>query len=145
MAKSKDEIQLIPTPLPHVFMCDIDDSGLLKEILLVKKFDDGSISYVDLTPLHPIDLGRIKKVVTSTHADKYECWELLSQSRFSNGLNGLDFIHYNFVKTKRPRGARAVARSLADVQAYGDKLIGSEHVNPAESHLDTTTKVFNQA
>jgi hypothetical protein len=140
---AKDQIELKPTSLPHIFHCDVDDSGLLKEILLVKKFKDGSIYYVEIDPLHMIDKGRIKKIVTSQHADKYEAWELLSQARLSNGMNALDFFHSNNVKVKRPRGARASTGGLESIPAYGqDKMIGSDFVNPAEAALDPTTKNF---
>lgn len=139
----KDTIELQRTTLPHIFLCDIDDSGLLKEILLVKKFADGSIYYVEIDPLHMIDKGRIKKIVTSQHADKYEAWELLSQSKLSNGMNALDFFHSNNVKVKRPRGARASTGGLESIPSYGqDKMIGADFVNPAEAMLDPTTKNF---
>jgi hypothetical protein len=141
--QAKDTIELTPTSLKHIFLCDIDDSGLLKEIMLVKKFKDGSIYYVEIDPLHNIDKGRIKKIVTSGHADKYECWELLSQAKLSNGMNALDFFHSNNVKVKRPKGARATSGSLGDVQAYAsDKMVGADFVNPAEINLDPTTKNF---
>lgn len=140
---AKDEIQLKPTGLPHVFLCDVDDSGLMKEILLVKKFKDGSIYYVEIDTLHNIDKGRIKKIVTSQHADKYECWELLSQSKLSNGMNALDFFHSNNVRVKRPKGARASTGGLETVQAYvADDMIGSNFTNPAEAHLDPATRTF---
>jgi len=146
MAQAKDAIELTPTSLPHVFLCDIDDSGLLKEILLVKKFKDGSIYYVEIDTLHTIDKGRIKKIVSSQHADKYECWELLSQARLSNGMNALDFFHSNNVKIKRPRGARAATGSLQQVTAYGtEQLIGTEFgTNPAEVQLDKASGVFQK-
>ena len=144
MAMAKDEIILTPTSLPHIFLCDIDDSGLLKEIMVVKKFKDGSIYYVEVDPLHSIDKGRIKKIVSSQHADKYECWELLSQARLSNGMNALDFFHSNNVRVKRPRGARANTGGLETIASYGDdKVIGSDFANPAEVNLDPTTKNFN--
>jgi hypothetical protein len=144
MAMAKDEIILTPTSLPHIFLCDIDDSGLLKEIMVVKKFKDGSIYYVEIDPLHSIDKGRIKKIVSSQHADKYECWELLSQARLSNGMNALDFFHSNNVRVKRPRGARANTGGLETIASYGDdKVIGSDFANPAEVNLDPTTKNFN--
>jgi hypothetical protein len=140
---TKDKIELTPTSLHHIFLCDVDDSGLLKEIMLVKKFKDGSIYYIEIDPLHNIDKGRIKKIVTSQHADKYEGWELLSQTRLSNGMNALDFFHSNNVKVKRPRGAKSSSGSLETVQAYGtDKMVGSDFVNPAEANLDPTTKTF---
>lgn len=145
MATAKDTIELTPTSLAHIFLCDIDDSGLLAEIMVVKKFKDGSIYYIAIDPLHMIDKQRIKKIVSSQHADKYEAWELLSQTKLSNGMNGLDFFHSNNVKVKRPKGARAVTGAgLAGLQSYGvsDKTIGAEFVNPAEVNLDQTTKNF---
>ena len=140
---AKDTIELQPTSLPHIFLCDVDDSGLLKEIAVVKRFKDGSIYYLEIDALHAIDKSRIKKIVTSQHADKYELWELMSQSRLSNGMNALDFFHSNNVKAKRPKGARASSGGLEEVPAYGtDKMIGSEFVNPAEATLDPATKNF---
>lgn len=142
--QARDTIDLTPTSLPHVFLCDIDDSGLMKEILVVKKFKDGSLYYIEIDPLHAIDKGRIKKIVSSQHADKYEAWELLSQSKLSNGMNALDFFHSNNVKVKRPKGARASAGGLDTVQAYGsDKMVGSDFTNPAEATLDRATGNFN--
>jgi len=139
----KDSIELKPTNMPHIFLCDVDDSGLLKEIMVVKKFNDGSIYYIDIDPLHMIDKGRIKKIISSPHADKYEAWELLSQARLSNGMNALDFFHSNNVKVKRPKGARANTGGLESIAAYGtDKMIGSDFVNPAEANLDRATKEF---
>ena len=139
------EIALTPTSMPHIFLCDVDDSGLMKEIALVKRFKDGSIYYIEVEPLHRIDKSRIKKIVTSQHADKYELWELMSQAKLSNGMNALDFFHANNVKVKRPRGARAATgQGLDSVTAYGDsgQMIGSNFVNPAEATLDQTTKNF---
>jgi hypothetical protein len=145
MAAIKDTIDLTATSLPHIFLCDINDSGLLEEILVVKQYKDGSIYYVQIDPLHAIDKSRIKKIVSSQHADKYEAWELLSQARLSNGMNALDFFHSNNVKVKRPKGARATTQGLGleSVSAYGTSaMIGSEFVNPAEATLDRTTGNF---
>jgi hypothetical protein len=112
--------------------------------MVVKKFKDGSIYYIEIDPLHMIDKGRLKKIVSSQHADKYECWELLSQAKLSNGMNALDFFHSNNVRVKRPKGARASTGGLETIAAYGDsgKMVGSDFVNPAEATLDPTTKNF---
>lgn len=145
MSNAKPEtIELQKTSLPHVFLCDVDDTGLLKEILVVKKFEDGSVYYVDINSLHNIDKSRIKKIVTSQHATKYECFELLSQATLSNGLNALDYFHSNNVKVKRPRGAMAAqGAGLGSVDTYEDeKIIGSQFVNPAEANLAPDTKTF---
>lgn len=138
-----DKITLSKTSLPHIFLADVDDSGLMKEIMVVKKDQDGTLHYIEIDPLHPIDKSRIKKIVTSQHADKYEAWELLSQSKLSNGINALDFFHANNVKVKRPRGARASSGGLASVTAYSkDDMIGSDFTNPAEAMRDKVTGEF---
>lgn len=143
MAEKVQKIVKKPTNLPHIFLIDTDDSGLWKECAVLKEWDDGSISYVVVDTLHPIDKARIKKVVISMHADKYPLYELLSQARFSNGLNGLDYIHSNFAKMKRPKGARASQGSLSDLSTkISDNLIGSEFTNPSEVNLDMATKQF---
>jgi hypothetical protein len=143
-AEKANKIQKTPTSLPHIFLVDVDDSGLLKEVAIVNEFADGSLAYVDIQSLHQIDKGRIKRVVTGPHADKYPLYELLSQARFSNGINGLDYVHVNFVKIKRPKGARATQDSLANLQLgrISDGMIGADFVNPAESNLDQATKTF---
>ena len=138
-------LELTPTSMPHVYLCDVDDSGLMKEIALVKKFKDGSIYYIEIETLHNIDKSRLKKIVTSQHSDKYELWELMSQSKLSNGMNALDFFHANTVKVKRPRGARAAqGMGLDSVSAYADsgKMVGSNFTNPAEASLDRATGTF---
>lgn len=141
---AKDQIELKKTQLPHIFLCDVEDSGLLKEIAVVKQFKDGTIYYIDIDPLHPIDKARIKKIVSSQHADKYELWDLMSQSKLSNGMNALDFFHSNCVKIKRPKGARASSSGLESVGIAADKMIGAEFVNPAEATMDATTKRFDK-
>jgi hypothetical protein len=143
MAQVKDTIELTPTSLPHIFLCDVDDSGLLKEIMLVKKFKDGSIYYIEIDPLHNIDKGRIKKIVSQPLADKQEGWEVLASAKLSNGMNALDFFHSNNVRVKRPKGARATTGGLETIAAYdSDKMIGADFTNPAEARLDPTTKNF---
>jgi hypothetical protein len=142
----QQEINLIPTSLRHIFMCDIDDSGLLKEIALVKKFNDGSIYYIEVEGLHAIDKSRIKKIVSGPHADKYQLWQLMADAKLSNGMNALDFFHSNNVKVKRVKGSRAaIGQGLATVSPSADsgEMIGSNFVNPAEASLDTVTKRFS--
>lgn len=136
MAKT-GQIDKKATKISHVFLVDIDDSGLLKEVAVVKEDSDGTMYYIDIDSLHAIDKARLKKIVTSIHADKYPLWELLSQARLSNGMNALDFFHFNCVKVKRPKGARAAAGSLESFQgAISDNLVGTEFgTNPSEAEI----------
>ena len=119
------------TDLKHVFLIDWNDDGLLKEIAIVMETQDGTIFGIEVEKLHPIDKSRLKKVITSVHADKYALWELLSQGRLNNGLNALDFFHQNYVKVKRPRGA-VIGGGLASVQLDLDdgRQIGTSFSNP---------------
>jgi len=121
------------TDLPHIFVMDWADDGILKEVAIVLEKDDGTIHGIEIDQLHPIDKARFKKIITSQHADKYPLWELLSQSRLSNGINSLDFYHSNYIKVKRPRGA-VVTGGLSNYNfAVDDKIIGSDFTNPNEA------------
>ena len=130
MAKS-NAIEKKPTNLRHVYLIDWNDDGLLKEIAVVLEAKDGTIFGIDVEKLHPIDKKRLKKIITSQHADKYPLWELMSQGRLNNGMNALDFFHTNYVKIKRPRGA-ILGGGLASVEIDGDDtMIGSDFSDPA--------------
>jgi hypothetical protein len=142
MASKTNQIVGQKTNINHVELIDIDDSGLLREVAVVKRDEDGTLHYIDIASLAEIDKGRLKKILMSPHADKYPLWELLSQSRLSNGLNALDFFHYNFIKVKRPAGARASLSSIKDSKVVDDTIVGSEFTNPAEATLDKATKEF---
>ena len=127
MAEAVTKIEKRAVPgLRHVYMIDWNDDGILQEIAVVMESPDGSVYGIEVNKLHPIDKGRLKKFITSVHADKYPLWELLSQGKLGNGISALDFFHTNYVKVKRPRGAM-VGGGLADVQVYGEeRQIGAE-------------------
>lgn len=129
-----------PQKMWHIEMLDIDNSGIMTEVAVVHKDEDGSIFYVNTETLHPIDKGRLKKIVTSQHADKYPLWDLLSQARLSNGMNALDYFHYNFVKCKRAPGSKINSGGLnsfnSNNELMGDKMIGSDSVDPFAASID---------
>lgn len=93
-AAKKPAIEKHPTPFKHVFMVDINDNGLLREVAVLKEdMGSGSLVYIDIALLDNIDKGRLKRLVTSVHADKYALWELMDQERLPNGMNALDYFH----------------------------------------------------
>ncbi len=119
-------IEKTKTNLQHVYLIDWNDDGMQREVAVVMEAQDGTIYGIEVEKLHPIDKARLKKFITSVHADKYPLWELLSQGRLNNGINPLDFFHLNYVKVKRPKGA-VLGGGLASIAAYGsEKQIGSE-------------------
>ena len=128
---TRNTIEKRATDLRHIWLIDWNDDGLLKEIAVVMETQDGTLFGIEVSRLHPIDKARLKKVVTSVHADKYPLWELLSQGKLNNGLNALDFFHQNYVKVKRPRGA-VIGGGLASVQLDLDDgiQIGSAFSDP---------------
>ena len=133
-SETKHKIPMKATSLPHVYTCDIYDTGMPIDILLVKEFKDGSIYYIELASLHGLDKARIKNIITAPGADKFECWELLSQARLSNGMNALDFFHMNNVKTKRPKGA-SIGNALENLPSFAgatSQIVGQSFVNPSE-------------
>lgn len=134
--EQKNGIELRPTSLKHVYLCDWFDDGVLREIALVMKTPDGVLYGIEVDKLHRIDMGRLKRFLVSVHADKYELWELLSRGTLNNGMNALDFFHQNYVKVKRPRGA-VVGGSLASIEVYREgAMIGSEFSDPRSATVD---------
>lgn len=139
----KNKIEKQATDLHHIFLIDWNDDGLLKEIAVVMEKDDGTIYGIEVDKLHPIDKARLKKFITSVHADKYPLWELLSQGRLNNGLNPLDFFHVNYVKVKRPKGA-VLGGGLASIAAYSnDALIGSNFTNGDNGTISSEAPKMN--
>lgn len=139
-AAEKKEISIHPTALRHVFYMDVNDDGILREIALVKKWEDGSISYVDIALCDNIDKGRLKKVVTGHHADKYQLWELLDMERLSNGINGLDYFH-QMTRMKRMPGTSVntvFGGGLANVRAESNQMVGSGFTDTASGTMSDT-------
>jgi hypothetical protein len=117
----------------HVEYMDIGSDGILKEVAVVKRWDDGSIAYIQTEVLDNIDRGRLKAIITGLHADRYELWELLSMTKLNNGLNGLDYFHQH-TKVKRVKGSAAASpgQSLMDARAQGGAMVGSEFTDPGQ-------------
>jgi hypothetical protein len=137
------EERLTPTSMNHIFNFDQLGDGRLREVAVVKvdKNKDGtirSVYYIDVALLDNIDKGRLKSIVTNRHSDKYELWDLLSQSTLSNGKNALDYFHQ---LTKVEHGVGAVntgfGGGLAGVQAQNESIVGSEFSDPTSASLDT--------
>lgn len=89
----KGTIPRHPTNFHHVFLIDIQDNGILREVAIVKEGDNGSLYYLDIALMDNTDKARLLKLVMSPHADKYALWDLMSLERLPNGLNALDYFH----------------------------------------------------
>lgn len=135
--------RLKSTSMNHIFYFDVEGDGRLREVAVVKaaKAQDGSVQsiyYIDIALLDSVDKGRLKALVTGTHADKYELWDLMSQQPLNNGKNALDYFH-QLVKTVHGPGATntALGGGLAGVRAEGTAMVGSEFGDPAGASLES--------
>lgn len=130
-ATEQTGIKKIPTPFRHVYLVDINDNGQLREVAVLKEEGNGSLIYVDIASLDLIDKGRLKKFVTSMHADKYPLWELMSMERLSNGVNGLDYFH-QMARTKYAPGHvnTAMGGGLATVRPEAGGMPGTGFSDP---------------
>lgn len=137
MAEAKQKEKLIKTSLHHVYYLDVNDDGQYREVAVVKKDANGSVYYIDVQLLDMVDKGRLKKMVTDIHADKYELWDLMSQKRLSNGINALDYFH-RLVRVKKAPGSvnTMMGGGLASVRAESDTMIGSQFSNPASGVIE---------
>ena len=130
------------TNLNHVFYFDIANDGRYREVAIVKmdKNEDGSIRsiyYIDISLLDNIDKGRLKTIITSTHANKYELWDLMSQERLSNGKNALDYFH-QMTRVVHGEGAlTTLGTGLAGIAPEKSSMVGSEFTDTASASLDT--------
>ena len=127
------------TPFHHVFLIDIQDNGQMREVALVKEEANGTLYYIDIMSLDNFDKGRLKRIVTSTHADKYPLWDLMSQQTLSNGKNALDYFH-QLVKVKRAAGDvnTAMGGGLAGVGLESSNVIGTGFTEPGSGTIDGT-------
>jgi hypothetical protein len=131
--------QTVQTPksrLPHVEYLDIHENGALREVAVVKKWEDGSISYIDIELLDRTDKGRLKAALMDVHADKDPLHVVLSRRTESNGMNSLDYFH-PLVKLKRGKNAINTMQSggLANVRPTSTKSIADGFTNPMDATL----------
>ena len=137
------EKRLKATQYNHIFLFDIMGDGRFREVAVVKQVKnlDGSVRsvyYIDVALLDNVDKGRIKGIITSRHADKYELWDLLSQNVLNNGKNALDYFH-QLTKVEHGKGANTTApgAGLNSIAIEGNSIIGSEFTDPTSASLDT--------
>ena len=137
MAEAKKE-KLVKTSLHHVFYLDANDDGQYREVAVVKKDYNGSVYYIDVQLLDQVDKGRLKKIVTDLHADKYELWDLMSQKKLSNGINALDYFH-RLVRVKRAPGSvnTAMGGGLLSARPESDVMVGSQFSDPGSGVIES--------
>lgn len=125
-----------PTHFKHVYLVDINDDGQLFEVAVVKEDPaSGSLIYINIALLDNTDKARLKKIVSSVHADKYALWELMSQERLPNGYNALDYFH-QMVRIKNAPGYvnTSMGGGLLGVRPESASIAGG-FTNPDQASL----------
>ena len=90
--------------LPHVEWVDINENGVAVECIVVKRDKrNGDLYFIKTESLDEIDRNRIVEILRRRDADKYELWDLLSNSTLANGENALEFFH-QLVRVRTERG-----------------------------------------
>ena len=124
--------------MEHIKSLDVNNTGIKRDVAIIMEAKDGSIFYVDIASLGPIDKGRLKAALTSPGSKSMPLWQVLSTMTLNNGLNALDYFHTNFVKKIGGKGKKGQA-GLEAVKANGvGKMIGSEYTDPSSATQDPT-------
>lgn len=73
---------------------DIDGTGMLVEVAVMKKFESGDVYFIPLSSLDHIDKQRLHAIITNRNAGMYtELWQLLEQNTLGNGANALTYFN----------------------------------------------------
>ena len=83
---------------------DLDNTGMLSECAILKKFDNGDVYLIPLESLDVIDKQRLKAILLDRNAQLYdELWKVLEQKTLGNGMNAL--LYFNqLAKQLTPSG-----------------------------------------
>ena len=83
--------------MEHIRSLDVNNTGIKRDVAVIMEAKDGSIFYVDVASLGPIDKGRLKAALNSPGSKTMPLWQVLSTMTLNNGLNALDYFHTNFI------------------------------------------------
>lgn len=123
------------TQINHIDYLDVRKDGTKREVAIVKRWADGTIHYIDVPSLSPIDKSRLKAALAMPAAKTMPLWEVLSTITLNNGINALDYFHSNHIKViKGTDKDGKITGGLDSVDTTGvGSMIGSEFTNPAEA------------
>jgi hypothetical protein len=73
---------------------DLENTGIVSECAIMKRFDNGDIFYFPLNALDLFDKRRLRDILYSQTATMYtELWKLLEQHTLGNGVNALTYFN----------------------------------------------------
>ena len=101
-----------------------------REVIVMKKWNDGTIYFIDPNHLDAIDRKRMLRALGRANKVGVELWTVLKDTSLSNGANGLDFFH-QYVQTYRPTGAvRAPDAARLQSVVSRDRDLAIERARP---------------
>lgn len=104
-AETYGEKTIAPEEIQNTLVLDTQGTQeMAREVVVMKKWNDGTIYYIDPNHLDSIDRKRMLRALGRANKSKVELWTVLKDTSLSNGANGLDFFH-QYVQTYRPQGA----------------------------------------
>lgn len=91
------------TQYPHIEWVDLYDNGILEEVAVLNRDQNGNLNYIKISELDRIDRNRLVNIVKSRHANQMPLWETMSTITLNNGVNALTYFH-QLVKQKTASG-----------------------------------------
>lgn len=88
-----DTIDIRDSNLPHVKFIDLRNNGIMEEVAVLQKFNNGDVAYIPISALDDTDKTRLLKIVNSEHARMFPLYELMKSHTLKNGVNALEYFH----------------------------------------------------
>jgi hypothetical protein len=88
----------------HLTYLDLDGDGTAYECVVVRHDQEsGDLYFIRTIDMDEIDKKRMRKIITSRDAHRFEMWELLANNTLPNGMNALEMFH-QLVKVRTASG-----------------------------------------
>lgn len=112
---------------PHLEWLDLYGDGIAYECAIMKRDENGNVSFIKLANLDDIDKSRLRDIVTHRNAKGHALWDLMSQVTLGNGVNALEYFH-QLVKILTPSG-----KILDPVMGRMGLSVGQQKIEKATS------------
>jgi hypothetical protein len=105
----------------------VNGPDFLQECAVLKRFNNGEISFVPLASLDKIDMARLKSIITSRSSQLHnELYNLLAEQFLGNGENALSYYH-QLAKILSPNGQ---VRGATSNQMYSAQIPAMQTQQP---------------
>jgi hypothetical protein len=88
---------------PHLEWIDLNNDGILVEVAVMKRDDNGNTYFFAVGSLDRIDQTRLVTILRSRNAAAFPLWDLMQSVTLGNGINALSYFH-QLVRVLTPSG-----------------------------------------